>query len=127
MTCSAAGAAARSPRSAATRSASKTIQRAFQNEVNQISQQAGRRITTEQAHAAGLDNRVLAQLIAWSAVEAHANELGLALSDPALAEAMKNDQAFKGPDGKFNRLAFENVLDQAWRQRARLPAAAPSR
>ena len=87
-------------------------QRAFQNEVNQISQQAGRRITTEQAHAAGLDNRVLAQLIAWSAVEAHANELGLALSDPSLAEAMKNDQAFKGPDGKFNRLAFENVLDR---------------
>ena len=87
-------------------------QRAFQNEINQISQQAGRRITTEQAHAAGLDNRVLAQLIGWSAVEAHANELGLALSDASLAEAMKNDQAFKGPDGKFNRLAFENVLDR---------------
>ena len=87
-------------------------QRAFQNEINQISQQAGRRITTEQAHAAGLDNRVLAQLIAWSAVETHAKELGLALSDASLAEAMKNDPAFKGPDGKFNRLAFENVLDR---------------
>ena len=87
-------------------------QRAFQNEINQISQQAGRRITTEQAHAAGLDNRVLAQLIAWSAVETHANELGLALSDASLAEAMKNDPAFKGPDGKFNRLAFENVIDR---------------
>ncbi|KAB2937676.1 MAG: SurA N-terminal domain-containing protein [Hyphomicrobium sp.] len=87
-------------------------QRAFQNEINLISQQAGRRITTEQAHAAGLDNRVLAQLIAWSAVEQHADELNLALSDTSLAEAMKNDQAFKGPDGKFNRLAFENVLDR---------------
>ncbi len=87
-------------------------QRAFQNEINQISQQAGRRITTEQAHAAGLDNRVLAQLIAWSAVEQHAADLGLALSDASLAEAMKNDQAFKGPDGKFNRLAFENVLER---------------
>ena len=87
-------------------------QRAFQNEINQISQQAGRRITTEQAHAAGLDNRVLAQLIAWSAVETHAKELGLALSDASLAEATKNDPAFKGPDGKFNRLAFENVLDR---------------
>lgn len=87
-------------------------QRAFQNEINMISQQAGRRITTEQAHAAGLDNRVLAQLIAWSAVEQHAGDLNLALSDATLAEAMKNDQAFKGPDGKFNRLAFENVLDR---------------
>src|SRR5688572_23892903 len=87
-------------------------QRAFQNEINVISQQAGKRITTEQAHAAGLDNRVMAQLIAWSAVEQHANNLNLSLSDAALAEAMKNDQAFKGPDGKFNRLAFENVLDR---------------
>ena len=87
-------------------------QRAFQNEINQISQQAGRRITTEQAHAAGLDNRVLAQLIAWSAVETHAKELGLALSDASLAEATQNDPAFKGPDGKFNRLAFENVIDR---------------
>jgi peptidyl-prolyl cis-trans isomerase D len=25
---------------------------------------------------------------------------------------MKNDPAFKGPDGKFNRLAFENVIDR---------------
>jgi peptidyl-prolyl cis-trans isomerase D len=87
-------------------------QRAFQNELNLISQQSGRRITTEQAHAAGLDNRVLSQLIAWSAVETHANELGLALSDDSLAESMKNDQAFKGPDGKFSRLAYENVLDR---------------
>jgi peptidyl-prolyl cis-trans isomerase D len=87
-------------------------QRAFQNEINLISQQSGRRITTEQAHAAGLDNRVLSQLIAWSAVETHANELGLALSDDSIAGSMKNDQAFKGPDGKFSRLAYENILDR---------------
>jgi peptidyl-prolyl cis-trans isomerase D len=87
-------------------------QRAFQNEINAISQQAGRRITTEQAHAAGLDNRVMARLIAWSAVEQHGNDLNLALSDASLAEAMKSDPAFHGPDGNFNRLAFENVLDR---------------
>lgn len=88
------------------------FQRTFQNEINVISQQAGRRITSEQAHAYGLDNRVLARLIAWSAVEQHAQSLDLALSDAALIEAMKEDDNFKGPDGKFNRLAFENVLDR---------------
>lgn len=88
------------------------FQRAYQNELSQISQQAGQRITPEQAHAAGLDNRVLAQLIAWAAVEAHAKELNLAVSDQALAEALKNDPAFKGPDDKFSRLAFENVLNR---------------
>jgi len=87
-------------------------QRAFQNEINMLSQQAGRRITSEQAHAYGLDNRVLARLIAWSAVEQHADKLGLALSDTALVDGLKNDEAFKGPDGKFNRLAFENVIER---------------
>ena len=88
------------------------FQRAFQNELNLISQQAGRRITSEQAHAAGFDNRVLARLIAWSAVEQHADQLGLALSDAALIEGLKRDDAFKGPDGNFNRLAFENVIER---------------
>ena len=54
-------------------------QRAFQNEINAISQQAGRRITTEQAHAAGLDNRVMARLIAWSAVEQHGDDFQAAM------------------------------------------------
>ena len=45
------------------------FQRAFQNELSLISRQAGRHITTEQARAAGLDHRVLAQLMAWAAVE----------------------------------------------------------
>jgi peptidyl-prolyl cis-trans isomerase D len=87
-------------------------QRAFQNEINIISQQAGRRITAEQAHAAGLDSRVLARLVAWAAVEQHADQLRLGLSDPALIKGIESDEAFKGPDGKFNRLQFENVLER---------------
>jgi len=87
-------------------------QRAFQNELNIIKRQSGRNISTEEARAAGLDNRVLAQLIAWAAVEQHASELGLALSDAAIVDALKNDAAFQGPDGKFSRLAFENIINQ---------------
>lgn len=87
-------------------------QRSFQNEVNMISQQAGRRITTEQAHAAGLHNRVLAQLIAWKAVELHADKLGLALSNEAVVDTLRQDDVFKGPDGKFNRMAFENTANR---------------
>jgi peptidyl-prolyl cis-trans isomerase D len=87
-------------------------QRAFQSEINMISQQAGRRITSEQAHAAGLDNRVMARLIAWSAVEQHADALKLGLSDKAIIDGLKNDDAFKGPDGSFNRLAFDNAIER---------------
>jgi peptidyl-prolyl cis-trans isomerase D len=88
------------------------FQRQYQQEINLISRQAGHRISAEQARAAGLDNRVLAQLMAWSAVEQHANELGLTLSDSKLAASIKQDAAFKGPDGKFSHLQFENILNQ---------------
>jgi peptidyl-prolyl cis-trans isomerase D len=88
------------------------FQRNFQNEVRLISRQSGRRITTEQARAAGLDQQILAQLLAWAAVESHANELDLAISDEKLAEGIRGDAAFKGPDGRFSRINFENVLSQ---------------
>ncbi len=88
------------------------FQRTLQNEIRALSRQTGRHITTEQAHAAGIDQRVLAQLMAWAAVETHADELHLALSNKALIEALKNDPTFKGPDDKFSRLAFDNVLSQ---------------
>ncbi len=88
------------------------FKRAFQNELSLISRQAGRRITTEQARAAGLDSRVLSQLMAWAAVETHADNLDLALSDEALAETIKSDPSFKGPDDHFSRINFENIISQ---------------
>ena len=103
------------------------FQRTFQNELSVISRQSGRRITAEQARAAGLDHRILQQLMAWAAVESHAADLDLALSDEAIINSLKNDPAFKGPDEKFSRIAFENVLNQMGRERARLPGAAPPR
>ena len=88
------------------------FQRALQNEIRIISRQSGRRLSMDDARAAGLDNRILAQLMAWAAVEQHAVDLNLALSDEALAEQLKKDPAFKGPDDKFSKFAFENIIDQ---------------
>ncbi len=86
------------------------FQRAYQNELQLIQRQSGRRITPEQARAAGLDHQVLSQLMAWAAVESHADNLDLALSEQKLIDDVKNDPAFKGPDGKFSRIAFDNAL-----------------
>jgi peptidyl-prolyl cis-trans isomerase D len=88
------------------------FQRQLQNELQVISRQSGRRLTMEEARSAGLDNRVLAQLMAWAAVEQHASNLDLALSNQTLVEQLKVDPAFKGPDDKFSSLTFENVLNQ---------------
>jgi peptidyl-prolyl cis-trans isomerase D len=86
------------------------FQRSLQNELRAISRQTGRHITPEQARAAGINQRVLAQLMAWAAVETHAAQLDLALSDKALINGLKDDPAFKDPNGNFSRIAFENVL-----------------
>jgi peptidyl-prolyl cis-trans isomerase D len=84
------------------------FQRAFGNELNALSRQAGRRITYEQARAVGLDSRVLSQLIGSSAVEAHAQELGLALSDETVADGLKSDPNFQNA-GSFDRSMVERL------------------
>jgi peptidyl-prolyl cis-trans isomerase D len=85
------------------------FQRALQLELELIARQLGRRPTMEQARAWGLDSRVLARLIGSAAIEAHARELHLALSDQAVAEAIRRDPALRGPDGTFSRTALESM------------------
>lgn len=89
------------------------FQQSFRNELNALSNQYGRRITAEQAKAFGLETRVLQRLIGTTALDLHARELGLNISDQTLVEDLKRDPNFKGPDGKFSRATFDNLLRQA--------------
>jgi peptidyl-prolyl cis-trans isomerase D len=89
------------------------FQRAYQQELDAMSRQFGRRLTAEQARAFGLDARVLSQLVSMAAIDAHARQMQLSLSDATIAEAIRQDPMFKGPDGKFSVLALEGLLRQA--------------
>jgi peptidyl-prolyl cis-trans isomerase D len=88
------------------------FQRAYQDEMAAISQQFGRRLTPEQARQFGIDARVLSRLVGSAAIDTHASELKLGISEKALAEAVQNDPTFKGIDGRFNREAFNQILRQ---------------
>jgi peptidyl-prolyl cis-trans isomerase D len=88
------------------------FQQAYQNELSQISAQVGRRITPEQARMFGLDGRVLSRLVGSAAVDAHAAELGLRISDATAADSVRNEPAFSGPDGKFSKFSFDSYLRQ---------------
>lgn len=88
------------------------FQRAFQSQMRSLSFEDGGRLTTEQALMLKLDRQALDQLIAQAAVRDHADQLGLSLSDETLAEGVRNDPAFAGPDGKFSRLGFDGLLRQ---------------
>ncbi len=55
---------------------------------------------------------MLSRLIGSAAVDAHAQQLRLSITDEAVAEAIRNDPSFQNPDGTFNRMALENVARQ---------------
>ena len=88
------------------------FQRAFQNEIDKFSRDAKKRITAEQARSIGLDKRVLRQLIGGAAIETHAKNLGLAVSDKTLVDGIANDSDFKGADGKFTKQGFNELLQR---------------
>ena len=85
---------------------------AYDREMSVLSQQFGVRLTREQAQALGLEQRVLAQLIAGAVLDEQAREMGLGVSKVKLAELTAADPAFQGPDGRFSRQQFDYVLRQ---------------
>jgi peptidyl-prolyl cis-trans isomerase D len=85
---------------------------AYDREMNYYSQQYGQRLTRDQARQIGVDNQVLAQLVAGIVLDVEARRMQLGLSEDRLARLTADDPAFHGPDGKFNRQFFTEVLRQ---------------
>ncbi|MBV9587976.1 MAG: SurA N-terminal domain-containing protein, partial [Hyphomicrobiales bacterium] len=86
---------------------------AFQNELQRLSAQSRHNVTTAQALAAGLDRQVLSGLLSDAALDQKAHQLGLALSDATIAQAVFSDPVFKGPDGNFDPARFNEALRQS--------------
>ena len=91
---------------------SDEFNRSFQNEMDRISRQSNQRLTAEQGRALGLDRRVLNQLVGGAAIEQHARDLGLSLSDATIVDMVARDPEFAGADGKFSREGFAAFLRQ---------------
>jgi peptidyl-prolyl cis-trans isomerase D len=85
---------------------------AYQDEMASLTRRFGRRLTGEQAKLLGVEQRALARLISAAAIDHHARDLKLALSDQGMAEIIRNDPGFQGPDGKFSKELFQSFLRQ---------------
>ena len=85
-------------------------ERVYQRQIRTVSNRIGQRVTSEQARAFGLDRQVLNSLITNAAVSSHAQQLGLGISDAAIRDDIFKSTAFKGGDGKFSRIQFDEVL-----------------
>ncbi|RTL54749.1 MAG: peptidylprolyl isomerase [Bradyrhizobiaceae bacterium] len=85
----------------------------YTDRLQQISRQAGRPLTSEQARAFGIDRQVLQQVVAETTLDEQARRLGLAASDAEVARVIQADPNFAGPDGKFSPQLFAYTLRQS--------------
>ncbi|WP_028744498.1 peptidylprolyl isomerase [Rhizobium mesoamericanum] len=86
---------------------------AYQRQVANLSQQFGMRLTPDQARAFGVEQQVLAQLVAGASLDQLADDMNLGLSQDRLAQLIGDDPAFKAVNGQFDRTLFTSRLRNA--------------
>jgi peptidyl-prolyl cis-trans isomerase D len=84
----------------------------FTERLQQVGRQFGRPLTMEQARTLGFDRQVLQQTIAEAALDEEARRLGLGQSDQETLQMIFSDPSFKGVNGAFDPLRFQNVIRQ---------------
>ena len=84
--------------------------RTQQEVLRAMSGDAERSLSLQEARALGLDNRVLERLIGGAAVDQHARDLGLSVSDEALLQEIMKDPSFKDSTGQFSPIAFQQAI-----------------
>lgn len=88
----------------------KDYRLAYDRLLNVWSQQLGRQLSREQAAAFNIDQQAMAQVVNDAALNEQARKLGLGLSKDRLASLAREDPAFAGPGGQFDRRQFDYVL-----------------
>ncbi|MDE1972190.1 MAG: SurA N-terminal domain-containing protein [Hyphomicrobiales bacterium] len=89
------------------------FRRAYQDRLQQIERQVGHPLPPEQVKAIGLDRQVLGNIIAESAMDQRARQMRLGVSDAEIVRQITTDKVFLGPDGKFDRARFVQILRDA--------------
>jgi peptidyl-prolyl cis-trans isomerase D len=90
-----------------------TFSRAYRNMIRNQSAQMGTDITPEMAEKMGLGQVALQQMISRVALDNAATNMGLATPNSVVAQNIRDMDAFRGPTGQFNRLTFQQVLQNA--------------
>ncbi len=85
--------------------------RAFQIRVQNLQEQFGTTIDTQQAISFGLHQQVLQEMIQQTAYNQHALKFGLTASDEQVAEAIREIPALHDADGNFSRFLYGQLLN----------------
>ncbi len=90
----------------------REFQRSYQQQLNVVAQQIGSVPTTDQAVTLGIPGMVLSRLTADAAINQVTSEFGLGASDARLSVLVRQDPAFAGTLGQFDRTNFVRALQQ---------------
>ncbi|MDD9908178.1 MAG: SurA N-terminal domain-containing protein [Ahrensia sp.] len=85
----------------------------YNQSLNQMQRQLGRRLTRDAARTLGIERRALGQLVAWATLDEYARRNGLSLSEDTLAQMIAENPAFQDSSGAFNRDIFTRATYQA--------------
>lgn len=92
--------------------------RALQREIRAVEAQTGQPLQMSQATAMGLDQIVLARLIAIASLDHEVTELGVSIGDENLQQEILRIPEFQGMNGDFDREAYRFTLEQTGRNEA---------
>ncbi|MFE1600829.1 peptidylprolyl isomerase [Methylobacterium sp. ID0610] len=96
-----------------TKISAEAVRSAYQNQIQRLARQVRRPITPDQARAFGLDREVLSALVTEATLDQKTHDLGLRVSDDTVIRLIKEEPAFKGPNGSFDIGLFNDTLRQA--------------
>jgi len=88
----------------------REFRNAYQLQMDGFSQQFRRRLTPQEAKAFGIEQQVISRLTGAAAVDNHAGELNLDISDQDVEKSVYRDTLFHGIDGSFSPQRLQEVL-----------------
>ena len=89
----------------------QTYANALSRQIDALSAQVGSPISFPQAQSIGLDRQVLAQVVGDRVLDNEATELGVSVGDARVAARIRNQPAFAGLSGEFDREQYRFTLE----------------
>lgn len=89
----------------------QTYANALSRQIDALSAQVGSPISFPQAQSIGLDRQVLAQVVGDRVLDNEAAELGVSVGDARVAARIRNQTAFAGLSGEFDREQYRFTLE----------------
>ncbi|MDR3470893.1 MAG: SurA N-terminal domain-containing protein [Devosia sp.] len=88
------------------------FQRAYQAEINNVAQQIGKVPSAQEAMSMGIPGQVVSRLASDGAVDKFGESMGIGASDAHVSKVIGADPNFQNTLGKFDKAAFDQVLQQ---------------